>query len=74
MKIKHDDYDALKDSVVQLMTSGNWDAYRKQGLSRVRFVWDCMLHSGFKTNGLYLYLNDTHITTALLDIAKKVLP
>jgi hypothetical protein len=48
------------------------DRYKADGLSDMRFRWDCLHISRFDVCSLYAYLNDSHIDTALKRIVKEL--
>lgn len=48
------------------------DRYKVDGLSDMRFRWDCLHISRFDVCSLYAYLNDSHIDTALKRIVKEL--
>lgn len=71
MKIKQEDFEDLQRAISAIPDlEATWRDYKKRGLSAMRFRWDMLWKSGFKTNRLYDYLNDENIDTAL----KSILP
>ena len=73
MKMTAGDFDRLKTAISGVISQHPLARaeYRAKGLSDTRFAWDCLHASKFDTVGLYHYLNDSHITTALLRIITK---
>jgi len=76
MKIKSADYDKLKLACQDVMSR----YLKEKGLSDVRYAWDVFHMTGLKIGDgkgvkgdidLYEYLNDNHITTALLQATKE---
>lgn len=78
MKMKHNDFRALEAAIASIPFSetfdGMHDNYRKAGLSDRRFRFDCLYsipavnrHAWFD-RGIYEYLDDDHIHTALKKI------
>ena len=72
MKIKPDDYGKMLDAVRSVHASNALDAYRSAGLTDKRYLWDALRVSGYDVCGLYTYLNDTHIDTALRSILREL--
>lgn len=72
-------YDILKAAVMPRMNVEGWASYHSQGLSFVRYIFDCYWAAwrhtptlpDFVLGTLYKYLNDDHIGTALKAIAKE---
>jgi len=82
MKIKQTDYDKLKSACQDVISRypGAKQVYKEKGLSDVRYAWDVFRMTGLKIGDgkgvkgdidLYEYLNDNHITTALLQVTKE---
>jgi hypothetical protein len=82
MKIASTDYNKMKKAITDKL-----DATPKQDLDtylaalkedsrvkdiNVRFRWDILHASRFNICSLYLYMNDTHIDTALKAIMKEI--
>lgn len=67
MKIKDSDLASLRAACESVLAQHPRAAaeYAARGLSHKRFRWDVLRASGFNTVGLYWYLNDDHIDTAL---------
>jgi len=63
MKMTPADYQTLATALADKTLS--WPLYAKAGLSPTRYRWDCLHASGVNLGPLYVYLDDTHITTAL---------
>ena len=73
MKMSHDLYTALEAAIVARLakTPDAWKRYKCVGLTPMRFRWDLLHASGFKSATLYdAGLNDTHIDTALRRICE----
>lgn len=71
MKITDADYQALKTAVAPHIVPAQATSYQVQGLSPMRFRWDCLYESGALTSlWLYRYLNDENIDAALRRIMK----
>lgn len=72
MKIKPDDYASLKAAIDKTLHAFpcKREEYAAAGMSDTRFAWDLLHASKYPTGELYRYLNDSHITTALLHILK----
>ena len=77
MKMKQDDFDALVDALASIKLPNNRtfagirDAYLADGLSERCFLFDCLYtippvnRQAWFDRGIYEYLNDDHIHTAL---------
>lgn len=73
MKMKPEHFAILQDAVAKLDTADKRKAYAARGLSARRYRWDLLYASGVleaMSQPLYLYLNDSHIDTAL----RKIVP
>jgi len=79
MKMKPADYANLQAEINYAVESGNLNIrkrhaeYQEKGLSAERFAWDLLWWSGANVVNFYSYLNDNHISTALLKITKELL-
>lgn len=75
MKMRPADYAALRDAI-EYRFRGEFtawkDRYKVDGLSDMRFRWDCLHISRFDVCSFYAYLNDSHIDTALKRIVKEL--
>ena len=84
MKMTQQDYDTLAAAINRVLTgnphavaayrAGNYPrADRCKDVNR-RFRWDCLYAArmGDFVSGLYQYLDDTHIDTALKSICPKI--
>ena len=71
MKIKELHYNELQ-AAFKLISATVKPRYKKEGLSRERYVWDCFWtlcdSKAIDPQNLYTYLNDNHIQTALFKI------
>lgn len=65
MKIKAEDYAALKLAFSRYNLAEIYNRYERMEYSPERCRWDILHASGFDTATLYTYLNDSHIDTAL---------
>ena len=76
MKIKQEDYETLSKAIEEVVRNfpiATLEHYAANGLSPMRFRWDCLhkagqmgyLPDGFLCKVLYAYANDDHIDTAL---------
>jgi len=80
MRITSEHYEHLAAAVKPLMTAERYAAYQEQKLSFTRFIFDCMYQAGRQDSTLttwvcdvlYMYMDDSHITTALRHMAKEV--
>ena len=73
MKMKPEHFAILQDAVAKLDTADKRKAYADYELSARRYRWDLLYASGVleaMSQPLYLYLNDSHIDTAL----RKIVP
>lgn len=62
LKMHSDDYARLRDAIVRTYLPG----YTSE-----RARWDCLWQSGFNITPLYMYLNDSHIDTALRAVIQE---
>ena len=72
MKCTREHFEAIKNAVCSIDTPERRKAYSDNGLSNVRYAWDCFwsaqrtnLLSREFVNSLYAYMNDSNIQTAL---------
>ncbi|MBV6635494.1 MAG: hypothetical protein KI788_06290 [Mameliella sp.] len=84
MKMKSDDYAALLGLIEGTMTERGVDlreqlaSYRRSGLSDARFyhdmLWSCpyAARQTWFDRGIYSYLDDSHIRTALKRVFKEL--
>ena len=75
MKIKKEDYSKLENLVKSSPVYPCLMDYRENGLSDMRYRWDCLYSSpsNIRSNvisKIYEYANDDHIDTALRKITK----
>lgn len=70
MKMKKEHYEQIKTAMEKVMARepDSKEKYKKANLSKTRYAWDAFHITCFSSNVLYEYLNDDHITTALLKI------
>lgn len=79
MKIKTEDYNAIKEKIVATVSA--WpkplreyaEEYRATGRSDKRFRWDVAHVSKIDICALYHYMNDRHIDTALKRIIQEII-
>jgi hypothetical protein len=75
MKMRPVDYAAMRDAI-EYRFRGEFMAwknrYKVDGLSDMRFRWDCLHISRFDVSRLYAYLNDSHIDTALRHVVNEL--
>jgi hypothetical protein len=71
MKIEKEDFKELRNALSVISPTVKI-RYKKQGLSKERYLWDCFWficdNDLFKPEKLYNYLNDNQIETALKNI------
>lgn len=74
IKMKKSDYFKLSIAVCEVLNSHKniVKTYKDNNLTPMRFRWDLLHMSNFRTNDLYSYLNDNHIDTALRHIIKHI--
>lgn len=75
MKIKPEHLQTLVDNITHFDTNELRCQYRAQGLSDKRYRWDLAYMSNstrFICDVLYVYMDDTHIDTALRKIVKSL--
>ena len=78
MKMKAEDFDALRDLVKQYPLQATREQYAKHFLSERRWVFDHLWNipqaerDRWFARGIYTYLNDDHIYTALKAITQKL--
>jgi len=66
MKMHAHDFAALRTAIEA--TPDKSEAYKRAGLSHMRFRWDALHASGYPLTPLYGYLHDSHVDTALRTI------
>ena len=77
MRIKEKHYQELKKSIDDRLNVNNnrvviTDHYKNLGLSKERFAWDLFYNTAEGLiNKLTVYLNDSHIQTALFKIIRE---
>lgn len=76
MRITKNHYEMLEKAIKPLDTPERRDAYKKHGLTDLRYRWDLLWGSGIcKTywmQEVYAYCNDDHIDTALRRIVSPM--
>ena len=78
MKMRKDDFEALRGLIRAHPLGTHKQVYLDRGLSQTRFVFDHLwaIPNGPRQEwfdrGIYTYLDDTHIETALRRIVKEL--
>jgi len=70
MKITKEDFMELNKTICKTLNQypDLRNAYKQLGYTDERLRWDVLHLSRYDTNKLYIYLNDSHIDTALRNI------
>lgn len=78
MKMLPEDFVELKKEIDEVLKNRPTmrEDYKKEGLSAMRFRWDCvyLIPKAVRTpwfDRIYTYLNDEHVDTALRQIVEK---
>jgi|APGre2960657505_1045072.scaffolds.fasta_scaffold06688_4 hypothetical protein len=74
MKIKKEHFEYIKNAIVPMDTIEAREYYKSEGLSTIRYQWDCFWRANLSTwvcDNVYTYgCNDSHIYTVI----NKIIP